>query len=192
MNPKVDKFLSRAQNWPEVIKQLRMILLGCQLAEDLKWGKPCYSYQGSNVAIIQPFKASCALMFFKGVLLEDPHDILEKPGEHSRVARRIRFTSAQHIIEREPILKSYIEEAIKVEKAGLKVEVKKKAEPVPEELQKQIDANPALKAAFEALTPGRRRGYLLHFSGAKQSKTRKRRVEKYIPKILNGKGINDW
>lgn len=191
MNPKVDNFLNRAKKWHEEMEQLRMISLDCGLTEELKWDKPCYSFQESNIAIIQPFKESCALMFFKGVLLEDPHDILEKPGENSRVARRIPFTSVQDIVEMEPILKSYIKEAIEAEKAGMEVDVKEKTEPIPEEFQKKLNENPDLKAAFKALTPGRQRGYLLYFSRAKQSKTRERRVEKCIPKILNGKGLND-
>lgn len=191
MNPKVDEYISNVTKWPEVIEQLRAICLDCALTEALKWNKPCYSFQESNIAIIQPFKNSCALMFFKGALLEDPHGILEKPGANSRVARRIPFTSVQEIIEIEPILKAYIQEAIEAEKAGLEVPVEKKTEPIPEEFQKKLDENPPLKTAFEALTPGRQRGYLLYFSDAKQSKTRKRRVEKYIPKILDGKGLRE-
>lgn len=191
MNPKVDKFLNRAKKWQEEMEQLRMISLECGLKEALKWGKPCYTFQKSNIAIIQPFKESCAFMFFKGVLLEDPKDILESPGKHSQAARRIPFTSVQEIIEMEPVIKAYIREAVEAEKAGLEVKVKKKPEPVPEELQEKLDENPALKTAFEALTPGRQRAYILYFSGAKQSKTRTRRVEKYIPQILDGKGMND-
>lgn len=191
MNSKVDRYLSKAEKWQEEMEQLRTICLDCGLTEALKWGKPCYTFQESNIAIIQPFKESCALMFFKGVLLEDPNDILEKPGENSRIARRIPFTSVQEIVEMEPILKSYIDEAIEAEKAGLEVDVEEKTEPIPEELQKKLDENPDLKTAFEALTPGRQRGYILHFSGAKQSKTRERRVEKCIPKILNGKGLHE-
>lgn len=191
MNSKVDRYLSKAEKWQEEMEQLRTICLDCGLTEALKWGKPCYTFQESNIAIIQPFKESCALMFFKGVLLEDPNDILEKPGENSRIARRIPFTSVQEIVEMEPILKSYIDEAIEAEKAGLEVDVEEKTEAIPEELQKKLDENPDLKTAFEALTPGRQRGYILHFSGAKQSKTRERRVEKCIPKILNGKGLHE-
>lgn len=191
MNPKVDKYISKAQKWQEEIEQLRIICLDCGLNEELKWGKPCYSFQESNIAIIQPFKESCALMFFKGVLLKDPDDLLEKPGEHSRIARRVSFTSVQEIIEMESILKSYIDEAIEAEKAGLEVDVEEKREPIPDEFQKKLDENPDLKAAFNDLTPGRQRGYILYFSDAKQSKTRKRRVEKYIPKILDGKGLHD-
>ncbi|MDR8393978.1 YdeI/OmpD-associated family protein [Aliifodinibius sp. S!AR15-10] len=191
MNPEIDKFLNSAKQWQEEMEQLRMISLDCGLTEELKWGKPCYSFQNSNIVIIQPFKESCALMFFKGVLLEDPNDVLEKPGENSRVARRIPFTSVQEIVEMEPILKRYIFEAIEAEKAGLEVDLEEKPEPIPEELQKKLDENPALKTAFEELTPGRQRGYILYISDAKQSKTRERRVEKYIPKILDGKGLHD-
>ncbi|GAA5522181.1 YdeI/OmpD-associated family protein [Aliifodinibius salicampi] len=191
MNPKVDKYISKAQQWQEEIEQLRIICLDCGLKEELKWGKPCYSFQESNIAIIQPFKVSCALMFFKGVLLKDPEDVLEKPGEHSRIARRISFTSIQKIVEMEPILKAYIDEAIEAEKAGLEVDIEEKREPIPEEFQKKLDENPGLKTAFSNLTPGRQRGYILYFSGAKQSKTRERRIEKYIPKILDGKGLRE-
>ncbi len=191
MNPGVDEYISKAKKWPEVMEQLRIISLNCGLTEVLKWGKPCFLFQENNIAIIQPFKESCAFMFFKGVLLEDPKGILEKPGANSRVARRIPFTSVQEIVEMEPILKSYIHEAIEVEKAGLEVDLEEKPEPVPEELQKKLDENPALKTAFEALTPGRQRGYILYFSDAKQSKTRKRRVEKYMDKILEGKGLRE-
>jgi uncharacterized protein YdeI (YjbR/CyaY-like superfamily) len=192
MNPKVDDFLNNAEKWQEEMEQLRMICLDCGLTEELKWGKPCYAFQESNIAIIQPFKKSCALMFFKGMLLKDTDGILEKPGKNSRIARRIRFTSLEEIVEIEDILKAYIHEAIEVEKAGLEVPEREKNElDIPEEFQEKLDENPALKTAFEALTPGRQRGYILHFSGAKQSKTRARRVEKYIPKILDGKGLRD-
>lgn len=191
MNPEVDEYISKAKKWREEMKQLRMISLDCGLTESLKWGKPCYSFQESNIAIIQPFKESCAFMFFKGVLLEDPRGVLEKPGENSRVVRRISFTGVQEIIEMELILKSYLNEAIEAEKAGLEVNLEEKSEPVPEEFQKKLDENPALKTSFEELTPGRQRGYILYFSDAKQSKTRQRRVEKYIDKILNGKGLRE-
>lgn len=190
-NPEVDAYLSKAKSWQQEMEELRTILLECQLIEDLKWGKPCYTFEGNNIAIIQPFKESCALMFFKGVLLEDPHDVLEKPGENSRVARRIPFTSIEGVVEMEPILKAYIQEAIKAEKAGLEVEVEDKKEPVSEELQQKFEENPAFKNAFESLTPGRQRGYILYFSDAKQSKTRKRRIEKYMDKIFEGKGLRE-
>lgn len=191
MNPEVDEYINKAKKWREEMRQLRMISLDCGLTEAIKWGKPCFSFQESNIAIIQPFKESCAFMFFKGVLLEDPEGVLEKPGENSRIARRISFTGVQEIVEMEPILKSYINEAIEAEKAGLEVDVEEKKEPVPEEFQQKLDENPALKAAFEELTPGRQRGYLLYFSDAKQPKTRERRVEKYIDKILDGKGLRE-
>lgn len=191
MNSKVDAFIRKTEQWEEEIEYLRKICLDCKLTEELKWGKPCYSYQGSNIVIIQPFKQSCALMFFKGILLKDSEDILEKPGKNSRIARRIPFTSVNEIIEKESILKSYIFEAIEAEKEGVEIEVDKKPEPTPEELQKRLDNNAALKKAFEALTPGRQRAYKLYFSAAKQSKTRDSRIEKYIPKILEGKGLND-
>ncbi|HYW36188.1 MAG TPA: YdeI/OmpD-associated family protein [Balneolaceae bacterium] len=191
MNPEVDKFLTKAEQWHKEMEQLRTIALDCELTEEIKWGKPCYTFQENNIVIIQPFKESIALMFFKGVLLDDPKNILEKPGKHSRVSRRISFTSIQEIIEMEPVLKAYIDEAIEVEKAGLEVDLEKNPEPVPEEFQTKLDENPALKKAFEDLTPGRQRAYILYFSGAKKSKTRKRRVEKYIPKILGGKGLRE-
>ncbi|MDX1641237.1 MAG: YdeI/OmpD-associated family protein [Balneolaceae bacterium] len=192
MNPEVDKFLNRADNWQQEMEHLRQICLDCGLNETLKWKQPCYTFQENNIAIIQPFKKTCALMFFKGMLLKDPEGILEKPGKNSRIARRFSFSTLEEIIEMEPIIKSFIHEAIDVEKKGLKVPEKKKKEPdYPEEFQQKLDENPALKEAFDALTPGRQRGYLFHFSGAKQSKTRMRRVEKYIPKILDGKGLHE-
>src|SRR6202049_2196924 len=191
MNPKVDVYLSRAKKWQEEFEKLRMIILDCQLTEELKWGKPCYSFQKSNLVIIQGFKEFCALLFCKGALLNDANGILKKPGESTQAARRIPFTNVREIVEMEPILKAYIHEAIEAEKAGLKVNLKKKPEPVPKELQNKLDQIPALKAAFDALTPGRQRGYILYFSGAKQSKTRESRVEKCMRQILNGKGLND-
>ncbi|SHG31194.1 Uncharacterized conserved protein YdeI, YjbR/CyaY-like superfamily, DUF1801 family [Fodinibius roseus] len=191
MNPKVDDYINKAQKWQEEIEQLRKICLDCGLTEALKWGKPCYSFQENNIAIIQPFSETCALMFFKGVLLEDPGGVLEKPGKHSRIARRISFTGTQEIVEMKSMLKAYIDEAIEAEKAGLEVDVEEKTEPIPEEFQRKLDENPGLKTAFNDLTPGRQRGYLLYFSDAKQSKTRTRRVEKYIPKILDGKGLRE-
>jgi uncharacterized protein YdeI (YjbR/CyaY-like superfamily) len=191
MNAKVDAFLSKAKKWQKEMEQMRTILLDCGLTELLKWGKPCYSFRENNIAIIQPFKESCALMFFKGVLLKDPEDILEKPGENSRVARRVAFTNVEEITKIEPTLKAYIKEAIEVEKAGLEVDLEERQEPIPNELLDKFNENPDLKSAFEELTAGRQRGYILYFSDAKQSKTRKGRVEKYIPKILDGKGIHD-
>ena len=191
MNPKVDEYLRKAKKWQQEMEKLRQISLVCGLTEELKWGKPCYTFQESNIVIIQGFKEFCALLFCKGALLNDPNGILKKPGENTQAARRIPFTSVREIVEMEPILKAYIYEAIEVEKAGLKVNFKKNPEPIPEELQKKLDEIPSLKTAFAALTPGRQRGYILYFSGAKQSKTREARVEKCMPQILNGKGLND-
>jgi uncharacterized protein YdeI (YjbR/CyaY-like superfamily) len=189
MNPKVDDHLRKAKKWQEEMKKLRRISLDCGLTEELKWGKPCYTFQKSNIVIIQGFKEFCVLLFCKGALLNDPNGILTKFGWQA--ARRIPFTNVREIIEIEPSLKAYIREAIEAEKAGLKVTLKKNPEPIPEELQNKLDEIPALKAAFDALTPGRQRGYILYFSGAKQSKTRESRVEKCMPQILNGKGLND-
>jgi len=192
MNPKVDEFLSNAPKWQEEFEKLRMILLDCGLTEELKWGKPCYTFQKSNIVIIQGFKEYCALLFVKGALLKDAKGILITQTENTQAARQIRFTNVQEIIEMEPILEAYIYEAIEVEKAGLKVDFKKTSEfTIPEEFQNKLDEIPALKTAFEALTPGRQRAYLLYFSQPKQSKTRASRVEKYMPQILNGKGLND-
>jgi uncharacterized protein YdeI (YjbR/CyaY-like superfamily) len=189
MNPKIDEYLRKAKKWQKEMEKLRRISLGCGLTEELKWGKPCYTLQKSNIVIIQGFKEFCALLFCKGALLNDPSGILKKFGWQA--ARRIPFTNVREIVEMEPILKAYIHEAIEAEKAGLKVTLKKIPEPIPEELQNKLDEIPALKAAFEALMPGRQRGYILYFSGAKQSKTRESRVEKCMPQILNGKGLND-
>jgi uncharacterized protein YdeI (YjbR/CyaY-like superfamily) len=191
MNPKVDGYLRKAKKWQEEMEKLRMISLGCGLTEELKWGKPCYTFQKSNIVIIQGFKEFCALLFCKGALLNDANGILEKPGENTQAARRIPFTNVREIVEMEPILKAYIHEAIEAEKAGLKVNFKKNPEPIPEEFQNKLDEIPALKAAFDALTPGRQRGYILYFSAAKQSKTRESRVEKCLQQILKGKGLND-
>jgi uncharacterized protein YdeI (YjbR/CyaY-like superfamily) len=191
MNPKVDGYLRKAKKWQEEFKKLRRIILDCQLTEELKWGKPCYSFQKSNIVIIQGFKEFCALLFCKGALLNDPNGILEKPGENTQAARRIPFTNVREIVEMEPILKAYIHEAMEVEKAGLEVNFKKNPEPIPEEFQNKLDEIPALKTAFDALTPGRQRGYILYFSAPKQSKTRESRIEKCMQQILNGKGLND-
>src|SRR6184192_2822170 len=189
MNPKVDGYLSKAKKWQEEFEKLRMIILPSGLTEELKWGKPCYTFQDSNVVIIQGFKDFCALLFCKGALLNDPNGILKKFGWQA--ARRIPFTNVREIVEMEPILKAYIHEATEAEKAGLKVTYKKNPEPIPEELQNKLDEIPALKTTFDALTPGRQRGYILYFSGAKQSKTRESRIEKCMRQILNGKGLND-
>jgi uncharacterized protein YdeI (YjbR/CyaY-like superfamily) len=190
-NPKVDAYVSRAKKWQEEFKKLRMIILRCPLTEELKWGKPCYTFQDSNVVILQGFKEFCALLFAKGALLSDPKGLLEKPGENTQAARRIPFTNVREIVKMEPLLKAYINEAIAAKKAGLDVEFKKNPEPVPEELQNRLNESPAFKTAFEALTPGRQRGYILYFSAAKQSKTRESRVEKWRRQILKGKGLND-
>ena len=191
-NPKIDVFLSKAKKWQEESEKLRRIILDCQLTEELKWGKPSYSFQKSNIVLIQGFKEYCALMFFKGALLKDPNGILDEIGENTQAARQIRFTNVREIVEMEPILKAYIYEAIEVEKAGLKVRHKKTSEYIiPEEFQNKLDEIPALKTAFDALTPGRQRAYILYFSAPKQSKTRESRVEKCMHPILNGKGLND-
>jgi uncharacterized protein YdeI (YjbR/CyaY-like superfamily) len=189
MNPKVDGYLRKAKKWQEEMTKLRRISLDSGLTEELKWGKPCYTFQTSNIVIIQGFKEFCALLFCKGALLKDPNGILKKFGWQA--ARRIPFSNVREIVEMEPILKVYIHEAIEAEKAGLKVDYKKNPEPIPEELQNKLDEIPALKTAFDALTPGRQRGYILYFSGAKQSKTRASRVKKCMPQILKGKGLNE-
>ena len=192
MNPKVDFYFNKAEKWQEAIEKLRLIVLDCQLTEELKWGCPCYTLEGNNIVLIHVFKEYCAFLFMKGALLKDPIGILVQQTENVQSARQIRFTSAEEIEEMEHILKVYIQDAIEVEKAGLEVEFKKTTEfNMPEEFQQKLDENPDLQHAFEALTPGRQRGYLLYFSGAKQSKTRVARVEKYMPKILDGKGLND-
>jgi len=191
MNPKVDVYLSKAKKWQAEFKKLRTIILACGLTEELKWGKPCYSFEKSNIVITQGFKEFCALLFCKGALLNDANGILEKPGENTQAARRIPFTNVREIVEMEPILKAYIHEAIAAEKAGLEVKFKTNPEPIPEELQKKLDEIPALKTAFDALTPGRQRGYILYFSAPKQSKTRESRVKKCMPQIFKGKGLND-
>ncbi|HCD34139.1 MAG TPA: hypothetical protein DER01_17140 [Phycisphaerales bacterium] len=191
-NPKVDGFLRKAKLWQEELTQLRAILLDCQLTEDVKWRQPCYMFEQSNIAILGGFKEYCALSFFKGALLKDPNGILTQPGENTQAARLIRFTSVQQIIECKHIIKAYILQAIEVEKAGLKVELKKDdALDIPDELKTQFDQNPALKTAFNKLTPGRQRGYLLFITAVKQSKTRTARIEKYTPQILDDKGFND-
>ena len=192
MNPKVDGFLRKAKKWREEFQKLRMVCLECELTEELKWGKPCYMYQKSNIVLIHGFKEYCALLFFKGALLKDAKDILVQQTENVQAARQIRFTNVREILEMESILKVYIKEAIEVEKAGLDVDYKKTSEfVIPEEFQNRLDESPALKTAFDALTPGRQRGYILYFSGAKQSKTRESRVEKCVQQILDGKGLND-
>ena len=192
MNPKVDGYLRKAKKWQAELEKLRMIILDCQLTEELKWGKPCYTFQKSNIVIIIPLKEYCALMFCKGALLNDANGILIKPGENTQAGRWIKFTAVREIVEMETILKAYIYEAIEVEKAGLKVNFKKTTEfIIPEEFQNRLDEIPALKTAFDALTPGRQRAYILYFSAPKQSKTRESRVGKCMQQILNGKGLND-
>jgi uncharacterized protein YdeI (YjbR/CyaY-like superfamily) len=192
MNPKVDFFFDKAEKWQSAFEQLRTICLDCGLTEELKWGCPCYTYQESNIILIHGFKEYCALLFFKGALLNDPNGILIQQTENVQAARQIRFTNGKEPGKMERILKTYIYEAIEVEKAGLKVKLKKTSEyTIPEEFQKKLDKSAALKKAFEALTPGRQRAYIFHFSQAKQSKTRQARVEKYIPQILKGKGLED-
>jgi uncharacterized protein YdeI (YjbR/CyaY-like superfamily) len=198
INHKVDWFFDKATKWQKEYQQLRMLVLDCGLTEELKWGCPCYTFppsagkRKSNVVLIHGFKEYYALLFFKGALLKDENGILIQQTENVQSARQIRFTSLQEIMDMEASLKAYIYEAIEVEKAGLKVELKKaKDYAIPEELQKKLDEMPALKTAFEALTPGRRSGYILYFSQPKQSKTRQSRIEKCVPKILNGEGLND-
>jgi uncharacterized protein YdeI (YjbR/CyaY-like superfamily) len=192
MNPKVDWYFSKSQKWQEEIKKLRTIVLDCNLIEELKWGCPCYTFQKSNIVLIHVFKEYCALLFFKGALLKDKKKILIQQTENVQVARQIRFTGLQQITKAEKVIKSYIYEAVEVEEAGLKVPMKKTKEfTMPEEFQKRLNKHRALKTAFEALTPGRQRGYLLYFSSAKQSKTRESRIEKYMPQILDGKGLED-
>ena len=192
MNPKVDWFFNKATKWQEEYDKLRMIVLDCGLTEELKWGCPCYTFEDSNIVLIHGFKEYCAFLFFKGALLKDPNGILIQQTENVQAARQIRFTNIEEIVKLESTLKAYIKEAIKVEKAGLKVPLKKASEfSMPEEFKNVLDATPKLKKAFYALTPGRQRGYLLYFSAAKQPKTRESRVEKYVKKILDGKGLED-
>jgi uncharacterized protein YdeI (YjbR/CyaY-like superfamily) len=192
MNPKVDFYFNKNEKWQEEIKKLRTIALDCMLAEELKWGCPCYTLGDSNIVLIHVFKEYCAYLFFKGVLLKDTEGILIQQTENVQAARQIRFTNIKEIFEKEKILKAYIYEAIEVEKAGLKVDLKKTAEfKVAEEFQTKLDESAKLKAAFESLTPGRQKAYLLYFAAAKQAKTREARIEKYIPEILNGKGLDD-
>ncbi|MDQ2720232.1 MAG: YdeI family protein [Bacteroidota bacterium] len=192
MNPRVDFYFNKNKNWQKEIEQLRMIVLDCGLSEELKWGVPCYTFQESNIVLIHVFKEYCALLFFKGALLNDTNDILIQQTKNVQAGRQIRFTNVREIVEMMSIVKAYIYEAIEVEKAGLKVELKKTSEyKIPDEFQNKLDKNPAFKTAFNALTPGRQRGYIFYFSQPKQSKTRESRVEKCTQQILNGKGLND-
>jgi uncharacterized protein YdeI (YjbR/CyaY-like superfamily) len=192
MNSKVDFFFNKDTKWQKEFQKLRTIIVDCGLTEELKWGKPCYTFQGNNIVLAHGFKDYCALLFFKGALLRDPKVILVQQTENVQAARQIRFTNVKEIIEKEPILKAYIKEAVEAEKAGLEVNYKKTSEfKIPEEFQNKLDESPALKTAFAALTPGRQRGYILYFSAPKQFKTRESRVENCTPQILNGKGLND-
>jgi uncharacterized protein YdeI (YjbR/CyaY-like superfamily) len=191
-NQKVDFYFSKAKKWQKELEKLRVIILDCQLSEELKWGNPCYTFQKTNIVLIHVFKEYCALLFFKGALLNDANGILIQQTKNVQAGRQIRFTNVREIVEMETILKAYIHEAIQVEKAGLKVNLKKTTEfTVPEELQNKFDEIPALKTAFDALTPGRQRGYILYFSAPKQSKTRDSRIEKCMKQIFNGKGLHD-
>lgn len=206
MNPEIDAYLlegcgrcalggtpeCKVHSWQEELKYLRRVVLDCGLTEERKWGVPCYTHNGSNILMVAAFKDNCTLSFFKGALLKDDHKILEKPGENTQSGRVIRFTDVDRIAALEPVLKTYMFEAIEVEKAGLKVNFKKASEyGFPAEFQNRLDRDPELKAAFDTLTPGRQKGYLLYFSSAKQSKTREARIEKYIPKIFKGLGLHD-
>ena len=192
MNPKVDWFFDKATKWQKEYEKLRTILLDCGMTEELKWGCPCYTFEKRNIVLIHGFKEYCALLFFKGVLLNDANGILIQQTKNVQSARQVRFTNLREIVKMEPILKTYIYEAIEVERAGLKAKLKKTSDfKIPGEFQKKLDKNAALKKAFHALTPGRQRGYIFYFSQPKQSKTRESRVEKYTKQILNGKGLED-
>ena len=191
-NPKVDAFIAKANKWQEELKKLRAILLDSELTEEFKWSQPCYTFQGKNVIVISGMKDSCAFAFFKGALLKDVHGVLTRPGQHSQSTRWMKFASVGEIAEMKSVLKAYIREAIEVEEAGLKVKLKKTSDlKFPEELVIMLDEFPELKRAFEALTPGRQRAYIYHFSAPKQSKTRESRVRKFMPHILAGKGLLD-
>jgi len=191
MNPKVDFYFNKANNWQKELEKLRMIILDCGLTEELKWGVPCYTFQKSNIVLIHVFKEYCAVLFFKGALLSDDKGILIQQTKNVQTARQVRFTNIREVVKMESVLKAYIYEAIELEKAGIKVKLKKGPGPVPAEFQKKLDKSAALKKSFKALTPGRQRGYILYFSAPKQSKTREARVEKSMKRILNGKGLND-
>lgn len=191
-NSKVDSYLARAQTWQEEQAALREIMLGCGLTEELKWGTPCYTFDDSNIVLIHAFKGYCALLFFKGALMKDPKNILIQQTKNVQSARQIRFTGLQQIIAMKTTLRTYVKDAINIEKAGLKVELRKTAEfAVPAEFQTRLKKNAALKTAFAALTPGRQRAYLLYFAAAKQAQTREARIDKCSPRIMDGKGLND-
>lgn len=192
MNPKVDFYFQKEKQWHDEIAKLRVILLNCGLQEELKWGCPAYTHEGTNIVLIHVFKAYCAVLFFKGALLKDTDNVLIQQTKNVQAARQMRFTGISDVTKQQAILKRYVAEAIAIEKAGLQVAMKKTSDfEVPEEFEQKLKAMPALKKAFKALTPGRQRAYLFHFSGAKQSKTREARIEKYIPNILAGKGLDD-
>ncbi len=190
-NPQVDIWLSRVEKWRKELEKLRRIILDCHLKEEMKWGKPCYTFQGTNLIMIYELKESCAIAFFNGALLKDVLGILVKPGPNTQAGRWIKFTHLREIVEKEAVLQAYIGESVAAEKAGRKVNFKKHPEPVPGELEAKLRQLPALKIAFAALTPGRQRGYILYFSAPKQSKTRESRIEKCMPRILEGKGLHD-
>ena len=192
MNPRVDEYLGTVTKWKNEFEQLRRIILECKLTEEFKWGVPCYTFQKSNIVLIHGFKEYCAILFVKGSLLKDAGGILVQQTENVQAGRQVRFTDIGQITAMEPVLKAYIQEAVEVEKAGLEVNYKKNTEyKIPEELKIKFDGSAALKSAFEALTPGRQRAYILYFSEPKQSKTREARIEKHIPRILLGKGLNE-
>jgi uncharacterized protein YdeI (YjbR/CyaY-like superfamily) len=192
MNPKVDTYIKKTRQWQAEVRKLRSIILDGGLTEELKWGVPCYTHQDKNVVIIHGFKEYCAILFVKGALLRDDKKVLIRQTENVQAGRQIRFTNVREIVGMEKILKAYVREALEVENAGLKVNFKKSTEfAVPEEFKNKLDETPGLKAAFNALTPGRQRAYLLYFAGAKQSKTRQSRIEKYVRQILKGKGLDD-
>ncbi len=191
-NPKVDQYLSEIKRWGEELRALRTLVLDAGMVEELKWRAPCYTFRNSNVVILGSYKEYCAISFFKGALLKDPHAVLIKQGENSRSARIIRFTSMREMTKLQPTVKAYLQEAIEIEKAGLKIEFQQESElKMPEEFSRKLNDDPAMRAAFEALTPSRQRGYLLHFSGAKQAKSREARIEKCLSRILDGKGLQD-
>ena len=182
----------KVHSWTEILIELRRIILECGLVEEFKWSQPCYTFQRKNVLIVTAFKEFACISFFKGALIGDTNNMLITPGKSSQAARQIRFTTVSEVINQEQIIKTYVHQAIEVEKAGLKIQFKKNPEPLPDELQWEFDENPDLKQAFEALTPGRQRGYILHFSQPKNSSTRTARIEKCTPKILNGEGMHDY